>query len=160
MLALRTQVFAEASYENFRLGAEFIDSRITLETGNTPVTNGLVNEAALLQAYLAWKTPDLFGSGLDAAVEFGRQTMNIGSRRLVARNRFRNTINNFDGLDFIVSERDNWQWHNLFDLPWHPRLLLQYDYASGDSMVGIESRPTLPKGNESSNSKADFGAFC
>lgn len=116
-LDFRTLVFMEASYEQFRLGGEFIDSRITLDDEGTPINSSLVNETALLQAYLAWQTQDFFKTGLNAEIKFGRQTMNIGSRRLVARNRFRNTINNFNGIDFILQESNNWQWRNFVVLP-------------------------------------------
>ena len=117
VLAFRTQVFMEAAFQQFRLGAEFIDSRIDLEDAGTSVNTTLVNETDLLQAYLAWQTHDFLNAGLDAEVKFGRQTMDIGSRRLVARNRYRNTINNFNGLDFIVQSKDNWEWRNFAVLP-------------------------------------------
>lgn len=113
----RTQVFAEASYEQFRAGAEFIDSRIDGPTSNTPLNNLLVNEVALLQGYLGWQSTDFLDSGLGADLKFGRQTMDIGSRRLVARNTYRNTINNFDGINFILSEGDQWEWQNFVVLP-------------------------------------------
>lgn len=117
VIAFRTQVFAEAALDGFRLGAEFIDSRVTAETANTPMSNTLVNEVALLQAYLGWETSSLLDSGLQGRFRFGRQTMDIGSRRLVARNRYRNTINNFHGLDFIVQDPDHWLWRNFVVLP-------------------------------------------
>lgn len=116
-LDFRTLVFMEASYEQFRLGGEFIDSRITLDDEGTPVNNSLVNETALLQVYLAWHTEDFFKTGLNAEMKLGRQTMDIGSRRLVARNRFRNTINNFNGIDFILHDKSNWQLRNFVVLP-------------------------------------------
>ncbi len=115
-LAFRTQVFAEASYQQFRVAAEFIDSRSELDDAGTPVNTTLVNEAELLQAYLAWRTANFFGSGLTAEVKFGRQTMDVGSRRLVARNRFRNTINSFNGIDVTVAN-GRWQWRNFAVMP-------------------------------------------
>lgn len=105
------------NYENFRLGAEFIDSRITLEGSNTPVNTTLVNQTDLAQAYLAWLSDDLLGNGLSLSLKAGRQTMDIGSRRLVARNRFRNTLNNFTGIDTIISRPNHWQWRNFVVLP-------------------------------------------
>ena len=103
VLAFRTEAFFEAAYRQFRIGAEFIDSRLFLDDSGTPINNTMVNETTLLQAYLAWQSHDVLSSGLDADVKFGRQTLDIGSRRLVARNSFRNTINNFNGVDFNLS---------------------------------------------------------
>ncbi|MGH8547872.1 MAG: alginate export family protein [Methylococcales bacterium] len=117
VFAFRTQVFAEASYEQFRAGAEFIDSRIDGPTSNTPVNNLLVNEVALLQGYLGWQSKDFLASGLGAEVKFGRQTMDLGNRRLVARNAYRNTFNNFDGINLILSKGDDWDWQNFVVLP-------------------------------------------
>ncbi len=117
VLAFRTQVFFEAHCQSFRFGAEFIDSRIALDDAGTRVNTSLVNETDLLQMYLAWHSQDFLGSGLDARVKFGRQTLNIGSRRFVARNRFRNTINNFNGIDFILQSGRFWTWRNFVLLP-------------------------------------------
>lgn len=117
VVAFRTQVFLEATYQQFSIGAEFIDSRLALDDAGTTLNTTLINEAALLQAYLAWQSHDFFGSGLDAEIKFGRQTMDIGSRRLVARNRFRNTINNFNGINFIVQDGNHWLWRNFVVLP-------------------------------------------
>ncbi|MGR9051668.1 MAG: alginate export family protein [Gammaproteobacteria bacterium] len=127
VLAFRTQAFLEAAFNEFRFGAEFIDSRIDLEDAATPVNTTLVNETELLQAYVAWQSMDVLGSGLDVEVKFGRQTMDLGSRRLVARNRFRNTLNNFNGLDVVVKRGNHWQWRNFAVLPVSP---LPNDQAS------------------------------
>lgn len=117
VLAFRTQVFLEAAFQQFRVGAEFIDSRIGLNDAGTPANTTVVNQTELLQGYLAWQTHDFFNAGLDAEVKFGRQTFDIGSRRLVARNRYRNTINSFNGIDFIVQSQGHWQWRNIAVLP-------------------------------------------
>lgn len=117
ILAFRTLVFAEVHYRGFRLGGEFEDSRTALDSPGTPITTGLVNQAELLQAYLAWKMPNLLGSGIDIGIKGGRQTLDYGSRRLIARNRFRNTINGFDGIDLGLSRVDHWQWRSFFVLP-------------------------------------------
>ncbi len=117
VLAFRTTVFAQAAYESFRIGSEFIDSRIALDDAGTPVNTTLVNEVELLQAYLAWDSQDFLGTGLQAYAKGGRQTLDFGSRRLVARNRYRNTINTFTGIDFDLQNTGNWQWRSFFVLP-------------------------------------------
>ncbi len=117
VLAFRTLVFAEARYGSFRLGGEFADSRIALDSPGTPVNTSLVNQAELLQAYLAWEGRNLFGSGLDLDIQGGRQTLDFGSRRLIARNRYRNTINGFNGVHLRLQRRSTWQWRSFFLFP-------------------------------------------
>jgi len=117
ILAFRTNVFIGITYNQFRVGAEFIDSRIALEGSNTPVNTTLVNQTDLVQAYLTWQTDNLLDSGLGFSINAGRQTMNVGSRRLVARNRFRNTLNNFTGIDTIIRNTNHWHWRNFVVLP-------------------------------------------
>lgn len=99
-LALRTRVRVTlALTEWLSLGAELQDSRAYLHDDQSTVNTTIVNTAALLRAYLQFDFDDaLGGSNL---VQLGRITMDVGSRRLVARNRFRNTSNSFDGLDWI-----------------------------------------------------------
>jgi hypothetical protein len=116
VIAFRTNVFLGVNYNNFELGAEFIDSRITLAGSNTPMNTSLINQTDLLQAYLAWKSNNFLNSGLNFKIKAGRQTMDVGSRRLIARNRFRNTINNFTGFDTTLSQGD-WHWRNFVVLP-------------------------------------------
>lgn len=117
IIAFRTKVFMGIKYDNFRLGTEFIDSRITLEGRNTPINTTLINQTDLLQAYLGWQSNNIFASGLFFDIKAGRQTMDVGSRRLIAANRFRNTINNFTGIDMIISQPNHWQWRNFAVLP-------------------------------------------
>lgn len=117
VLAFRTLVFTEIAYADFRMAGEFIDSRIALDDAQTPVNTTLVDETDLLQAYLTWRTENYLGTGWTAYVKGGRQTMDFGSRRLIARNRYRNTINTFTGLDFNLQDSGIWQSRSFFVLP-------------------------------------------
>jgi hypothetical protein len=76
-----------------------------------------VDEADFIQGYLAWAKQNFLYSGLGVEVIAGRQTLNLGSRRLVARNAFRNTINSFDGLKVRVLDYDNWQFNAFITMP-------------------------------------------
>jgi len=117
VLAFRTNVFLEINYEGFRIGGEFIDSAVTLDDAGTPINTTQVDRTDLLQAYIGWSSTDLAGTGLSANIQAGRQTIDYGSRRLFARNRFRNTVNTFSGLDASLSDADNWRWRSFFVLP-------------------------------------------
>ena len=66
------------------------------------MSGSVVNPLGLLQAYIELPVDNVFGDGSKSTLRGGRITMDVGSRRLVARNRFRNTINGFTGID--------WQW--------------------------------------------------
>jgi len=77
-------------------GAELQDSRAE-QNSDTFLNTTIVNATELLQAYLEVQRPDTFGGTLRG--RGGRITMDVGSRRFVARNRFRNTINGFTGVD-------------------------------------------------------------
>lgn len=97
LVALRTLVHARLSLPfDLVAGAELEDSRAE-ETGDTPLNTTIVNTAELLQAYLELDRDEIFGGSLRA--RGGRLTMDVGSRRFVARNRYRNTLNGFTGLD-------------------------------------------------------------
>jgi hypothetical protein len=104
ILALRTRVGVRLRVTDWLLlGGEFQDSRAYLEDANTPINTGLVNAAELLRAYAELTFDGPLGGSHD--VQVGRLTMDVGSRRLVARNRFRNTSNAFTGFD--------WSWRGL-----------------------------------------------
>lgn len=93
LLALRTALKATVALDGLALTAEIMDSRQALADDGTPLGTSMVNTLEMLQAHLS---VDL---GLRGCLLAGRHTMDLGSRRLVARNRYRNTINNFTGLN-------------------------------------------------------------
>jgi hypothetical protein len=67
------------------------------------------NKLDILQLFVMAKTLDLLGTGLRGDVHVGRLTMDFGSRRLVARNRFRNTTNSFDGVHLQLGDGEAWR---------------------------------------------------
>ena len=77
-------------------GAELQDSRAE-QNADTFLNTTIVNSTELLQGYLEYERPDTFGGTFRG--RGGRITMDVGNRRFVARNRYRNTINGFTGLD-------------------------------------------------------------
>ncbi len=97
-LVLRTLVHARAMPTAWlTVGAELQDSRAPVSS-NTVLNTGVVNPVELLRAYLELRHSDVFGG--QVATRMGRLTMDVGSRRFIARNRYRNTINAFTGIDF------------------------------------------------------------
>lgn len=96
--SMRTLVRVEVWRRAARLGLELQDARAYVADA-TPVNPTLSNPIELLQLHVGWKAAGLLrpGDGLDARA--GRITIDLGTRRLVARNRFRNTLNGFTGVD-------------------------------------------------------------
>ncbi len=94
----RTGVVATATFGSTDFAAELLDSRQQLADDGTALDTGVVNTLELLQAYVEFPLLDVLHDGSQTRVRFGRFTMDVGSRRLVARNRFRNTPNHFTGV--------------------------------------------------------------
>ncbi|MGF1455269.1 MAG: alginate export family protein [Alphaproteobacteria bacterium] len=80
------------------LGAELLDARAWLDDTGTPLGTDDVNTVELLRGYVGTRGRGLLSKGDRYDIILGRITMDVGSRRFVARNRFRNTINGFTGL--------------------------------------------------------------
>lgn len=91
-----------------RFGFEFQDSR---QFGTTPPTStGDVNEADVLQAFGELYFKDALGDGRPFALRAGRMASDYIDRRLVSRNRWRNTTNAFDGFRLQAGDAaSDWQ---------------------------------------------------
>lgn len=88
------------------LNAELIDARIFGEPDDARITTGQVATVDLLQGYVAGTFSDAFKSGDTLRVLAGRHTMDYGSRRLIARNIYRNTVNAFTGVNALWTGTD------------------------------------------------------
>ena len=93
-LLLRTTIAAEYHHGPIRIGGELQDSRVYFEHRHSSVSTTEVDAIEPTQAYIA--------ADIDPHTQLkaGRFTMDLGSRRLVARNAFRNTTNVFTGARF------------------------------------------------------------
>ena len=99
------------AFDPFRLTVELEDSRRgSLEF---PTNLRQTNHADFLQAYIELYFEDAF-AGEDASLMAGRFTIEAVDRRLIARNRFRNSANAFDGLRLKIGESDSPWAVNLF----------------------------------------------
>ena len=97
-LDLRSTLFAEYDAGVVRIGGELYDSRAWLTEPGSAVSANEINTLELVQAYLAADFDDALGEGSKASAQFGRMTLNLGSRRLVAADDYRNTTNGYTGL--------------------------------------------------------------
>ena len=111
---IRTLILGEARHENLALGAELQDSRAYNTNTETPINTTSVNPLELLQAYGKYAFSN---SNVEGYVKAGRLTVDFGSRRLVARNRYRNTINSFTGFQGEAKTESGWFTKAIYALP-------------------------------------------
>jgi hypothetical protein len=94
-LAIQTDLSGEYDAGRFRVGGEVVDSRVYFERRRSSAGTTEINALEPVQAYVA---ADI---GQRAETRVGRFTLNLGSRRLIARNMFRNSINGFTGIEGV-----------------------------------------------------------
>jgi len=100
---IRTQILGEYRSGNVRFGVELFDSRAYGADPGTPLSTNEVNALEPVQAYVAAEFKEAFGRGTKLSLTAGRMMLNLGSRRLVAADDYRNTTNGYTGLkaDFV-----------------------------------------------------------
>jgi len=108
VLRSRAYVGIREIADPFRFGIEFQDSR---QFGaELPELTGDANEADLLQGFGELYFKDALGKDRPIRFQAGRMTFDYIDRRLVSRNRFRNTTNAFDGFRMQLGQVHNdWQ---------------------------------------------------
>jgi len=105
LLNLRTILFAEYHTGPVRLGVQLGDSRTWSGNAGSPLTTGEVNSFEPVQAYVAVDIAHPFGAGTALKLQAGRLLLDLGSRRLIANDDYRNTTNGFTGLRGDVTAR-------------------------------------------------------
>jgi hypothetical protein len=116
-IPMQIDLWLEAHSEHWRLGGEFLDARQFGSDEGSGINNAHVDEGDFIQGYLAWADQNLAQGGLGVEAIAGRQTLNFGSRRLIARNNMRNTINTFDGFRLRVVDYNHWQFNAFVTKP-------------------------------------------
>ncbi len=117
ILVFRTNILARVTWGQWEFGFELLDSRQAHADDSTRISSGDVNPLDVLQTYNKWSSADASQSGAVNNVRIGRFTMDIGSRRFVARNKFRNAINAFTGVDWSRASADGEQLRAFYTLP-------------------------------------------
>jgi hypothetical protein len=100
-----------------RFHFEFEDSRIHLNDSGSVITTQMVDEHDILQLYVSLVFNQKPGSGLPTTISFGRQSFDLGNRRLFAYNRYRNTTNRWDGLRWSIGAPKKWNLDTFFFIP-------------------------------------------
>lgn len=116
-LALRTTLFAEYDAGTVRIGGELYDSRAWFHTPGDALTPNEVNALELVQAYAAADFDAPFGKGSKLGLQAGRFVLNLGSRRLVAADDYRNTTNGYTGVRADVRTSGGLEATAIYVLP-------------------------------------------
>jgi hypothetical protein len=105
MLATQTLLKVEAKGEQFAAGVELLDARrwVGNAGGASPAETDALEP---IQLYAAWRPRHVFTDAGRLDLTLGRFTMDIGSRRLVARPVMRFLQQSFTGLRAVWSEAD------------------------------------------------------
>jgi hypothetical protein len=98
ILVSRLLLAARVGDDDLYARVELQDSRAWRDDEDTPLGTDDVNAAEILQAHVGLGFDDVLAVGDRLDVQAGRMTVDLGSRRLLARNRFRNTLNGFTGV--------------------------------------------------------------
>ena len=105
LLSIQTLLKVEAGTGDFALGGELLDSRrIAGNAGGGAA--GEVNTLEPVQLYAVWRPKNFLMEGANLDLTAGRFTMDIGSRRLVARANYRNLLQAYDGVRAIWTTKD------------------------------------------------------
>lgn len=115
-VALQTLAQVGLRYDPVRFFAELIDARALATTGLT-VTNQMADLTDILQLYAGLGTSDFLDLHVPAELKVGRFTMDVGHRRLIGRNQFRNTINAFQGLHGTLGNEQDWHLRTFLVRP-------------------------------------------
>lgn len=105
-LALRTNLWLEWTNGNLRIGGELQDSRAWLGKAGSAISTADVNTLEPVQAYVGIDLPGALGRGSQATVEAGRFTFNLGSKRFVASDDYRNATSAYTGLRIFLKAGD------------------------------------------------------
>ncbi len=117
LINLRTTLIAQYRDGSVRFVAELWDSRVYGDDRGTPISTGEVNALEFVQAFAEVKAPGLAGAGSSATIAAGRFVMNLGSRRLIAADDYRNTTNGYTGIRADVSWHSGWNATLIYTLP-------------------------------------------
>ena len=115
--SLRSQLHVEWRHQALQLVGELWDSRVWGANATSPLSTSDVNTFEPVQAYLRANLGSALGQGTATTVQAGRMMLNLGSRRLVAADDYRNTSNSYTGLRAEVTTRSGLDFNGFYVLP-------------------------------------------
>jgi hypothetical protein len=136
LLAIRSSLLTEWTHGAWKLVGEITDSRGYDTDAGSALTANDVNAFEPVQAYASHEFAAPFGKGSSATVQAGRMMVNLGSRRLIASDEFRNAPQGSTGLRVDLRFANKAQWTLFYMLPQQRR---PDDFASlRDNEVALD----------------------
>ncbi|HEX8555911.1 MAG TPA: alginate export family protein [Sphingomonas sp.] len=111
LLNLRTTALAEYRDGPLTLAAELWDSRVYGGKSGSPITTNEVNALELVQLSATLRLSPR------VTVQAGRFVLNLGSRRLIAADDYRNTTNGYTGVRVDLAPSQQWRATAIYVLP-------------------------------------------
>jgi hypothetical protein len=143
-LALQTTLVFDWRRGSIQAFGEIMDSRVELNDAGSLANTTTTNALEPIQAYVAWS----HGAG---AWRIGRVTQDFGKRRLLARNRYRNTVSTFTGIDWSWTGEGGRAAQAFY---WVPMRAVPADFASV-----LDNEQELDRGTRDSSLKGLFYQF-
>jgi hypothetical protein len=137
-LALQTSLHFDWRHANLQVFGEIMDARVARDDAGSYLSTSNANTLEPVQAYVAWHGASSKNPGRESTVRFGRMTLDVGKRRLVARSRFRNTVDSFAGLD--------WEWHGTDGRTARAFYLRPMNTLPGDDAALLDDEFELDRG--------------
>lgn len=116
-VSLRTLLTADYAHGPWHLVAEMQDSRAYFAERDSAISTSEVDALEVAQFYVEREFVAPFGAGSALRARAGRFTMNLGSRRLVAADDYRNTTNSMTGVKLDARLGGGWSALAWYVLP-------------------------------------------
>ncbi|GKS58060.1 alginate export family protein [Nitrospira sp.] len=166
-LPLRTRLFfgIRDIWDPIRVSVELQDSRAYLTDSGSYVTTSSVNETDIQQLHVDVATKRILGWHQPSVLSVGRLNLDLGRRRWVARNNFRNTTQSFDGVHWRVGGEQQWQVRAFVTKPVEIRETQLDPIGSPNTLWGLYGESKLTNslslegyyfGHRSRNAYRDF----
>jgi hypothetical protein len=110
LLGLRSSVMATYTRGAWKVLGEISDSRAYDTDAGSVLSGNDVNTFEPVQAYVSRSFAEAFGKGSMTTVQAGRMLVNLGSRRLIASDEFRNTPQGSTGVRADLQLASKAQW--------------------------------------------------
>jgi len=110
----RTRFRATAKWKNFRTLLELQGANSGEDAETDVVGTSTFNAANFQQLFVSMTLPKFLETDFRTDLHLGRINLDVGSRRLVARSRFSNTSQAFDGIHWNLAQQGRWRFRAFF----------------------------------------------